>query len=310
MCEPACRRLLHWFRCRSSAPALGAGCSVCLILFAYRLHPQRPLVVAANRDEYYARPALPAHWWGEAPGRVFGGRDQTAGGTWLAVSKHGHLAAVTNWTEDRNRRMPASRGDLPLGFLAAGASGRDFIAGVDGSRYAGYNFIGFDGEELIYTSNRTGEARLLEPGIYGLTNTRLGTGLAANGERIPVPSGVDAPHHAYEEWPKAVLGTAALKHIAAAATTEALIELLSRPLLPLETPADREMTPERSYSPAFIHGVEYGTRASTAIIVERESLAFVEQQHGPHGKPGKRTAERFAIEPAVRACSKNPQLGT
>ena len=279
---------------------------MCLILFAYRLHPQRPLVVAANRDEYYARPALPAHWWGEAE-RIFGGRDQTAGGTWLAVSKHGHLAAVTNWTEDRDRQMPASRGDLPLGFLADalgpnGAQGQDYIAAVDGSRYAGYNFIGFDGEELIYTSNRTGEARLLEPGIYGLTNTRLGAGLAANGERIPAPSGIDAPHHAYEEWPKAVLGIAALRDIAATATTEALIELLSRPLLPLETPADREMTPERSYSPAFIHGAEYGTRASTAIIVERESLEFVEQQYGPHGEPGKRSAARFAIEPLADVC--------
>ena len=288
---------------------------MCLILFAYRLHPERPLVVAANRDEFYARPALAAHWWPEVAsgpmrGGIFGGRDETAGGTWLAVSRDGRLAAVTNWTEDRNAVMPASRGDLPRGYLAGGVPPMDFVAAIDGERYAGFNFIGYDGAAMIYTSNRTGEVRMLAPGVYGLTNTRLGAGLDASGERISEPhDGADGtpPHHAYEEWPKAVLGARALREIAATASADDLIELLSQPLLPLETPGDREQAPERSYSPCFIRGAEYGTRASTAIVFERDSVAFVEQQYGPHGAPGERSTARFEIEPRPRQSCGRPQ---
>ena len=288
---------------------------MCLILFAYRLHPERPLVVAANRDEFYARPALAAHWWPEAAsgpphGGIFGGRDETAGGTWLAVSREGRLAAVTNWTEDRTAVMPASRGDLPCGYLAGGASSMDFVAAIDGERYAGFNFIGYDGAGMVYTSNRTGEVRMLAPGVYGLTNTRLGAGLDATGERMSeTHDGADGtpPHHAYEEWPKAVLGARALREIAATASADDLIALLSEPLLPLETPGDREQAPERSYSPCFIRGAEYGTRASTAIVFERGSVAFVEQQYGPHGAPGERSAARFEIEPRPRQSCGRPQ---
>ena len=261
-------------------------------------------MVAANRDEYYARPALPAHWWADTDhgngNGIFGGRDLTAQGTWLAISQDGRLAAVTNWSEDRNAVKPGSRGDLARRFLAGDATGRDFVSAIDGDRYAGFNFIAYDGEELIYASNRTGEVRALPPGVYGLTNTRLGARLLPNsGKRDSAPS----HQRSYEEWPKAVLGAAALHDIAAQATPDDLLALRAKPLLPLETPADRELAPERSYSPCFIRGAEYGTRASTAIIMSDESLAFVERQYGPFGKPGARSATMidFSQGPAAQA---------
>jgi len=253
---------------------------MCLILFAYRLHPDRPLVVAANRDEFYARPARAAHWWDDG---IFGGRDDEALGTWLAASRDGRLAAVTNWTEDRNApRFPASRGDLPRHFLGGEMPARNFVDAIDFDRYAGFNFIAYDGRELIYTSNRTGEVRVLGAGVYGLTNTRLGPphGAPDAGPHVPV----------YQHWPKAVFGAAALARIATEATTDDLIHLLGQPHLPLETPPDRELAPERSYSPCFIHGSDYGTRASTAIILARDSIEFVERQYGPFGEPGRRSA--------------------
>ena len=259
---------------------------MCLILIAYRLHPHRPLVLAANRDEFYARPAEAAHWWpGPHDGtRIFGGRDLEARGTWLAVSEDGRLAGVTNWTEDRSAPpAPRSRGELPSAFLAGDDDARTYIELVDGAKYAGYNFIGFDGQELIYASNRTGEIRALKPGVYGLTNTRLGPG-SRNGKR----HADTATGRKFAEWPKAVFGAKALERIAASATAGDLIDLLAQPHVPLETPADRELAPERSYSPAFIHGDEYGTRASTAVIVGTESIDFVEQLYGPRGKPSER----------------------
>lgn len=266
---------------------------MCLILFAYRLHPHRPLVVAANRDEFYAREALGAHWWnGDPDKRVFGGRDVEAHGTWLAVDDDGRLGAVTNWTEDRSApKAPRSRGDLAHGFLYGDHAARDFVARIDGPRYAGFNFLAYDGEELLYTSNRTGEVRTLEPGVYGLTNTRMGPG-SIRGRRHP-----DTMHaHSFEEWPKAVFGAAALERIAGTARTGDLIALLGMSHVPLETPADRELAPERSYSPCFIHGAEYGTRASTAIILGTESIEFAEQQYGPFGKPGDRSTATIRIQ--------------
>lgn len=264
---------------------------MCLILFAYRPHRERPLVLAANRDEFYARPAHAAHWWDDprtSPGPnasarvrgIFGGRDRQAHGTWLAVSRDGRLAAVTNWTEDGSApESPRSRGDLPRQFLTGTRSARDFVATIEADRYAGFNFLAYDGRELVYTSNRTGEVRVLDVGVYGLTNTRLGP---------PHGAPRDAEPHmpAYQQWPKAVFGAAALAAVAAKATTAELIRLLGQPHLPVETPPDRELAPERSYSPCFIHGSDYGTRASTAIILARDSLEFVERQYGPFGKPG------------------------
>ena len=262
---------------------------MCLILFAYRLQPQRPLVVAANRDEFHARPARPAHWWraSETGAPVFGGRDVTAKGTWLAVAANGRLAAVTNWTADRDAPpAPRSRGELATRFLAGCTSAAEFAGGIGGERYAGFNFLGYDGEALAYASNRTGEVRVLEPGVYGLTNTRLGPGLRPDGRRQAAGSGGQP---AFEEWPKAVFGASALRRIAASASVSDLIALLAQSLLPLETPGDREQAPERSYSPAFIHGAEYGTRASTAVIVGPESIDFAEQQYRPLGRPGEYT---------------------
>lgn len=257
---------------------------MCLILFAYRSHPDRPLVLAANRDEFYARPTRPAHWWEDpTPAEIFGGRDQEAHGTWLAVSRDGRLAAVTNWTEDNSApKPPGSRGDLPRRFLAGTRPARDFVATIDLDRYAGFNFIAYDGSELVYTSNRTAEVRHLGAGVYGLTNTRLGPPHGMPNAEPHIP--------AYQQWPKAVFGAVALAGIAAKASTDDLIQLLGQPHLPLETPADRELAPERSYSPCFIHGSDYGTRASTAVILKRDSLEFVECQYGPFGKPGKRSA--------------------
>ena len=269
---------------------------MCLILFAYRLHPQRPLVIAANRDEFYSRPALAADWWHDTAPPIYGGRDLTAHGTWLAVSGSGRLAAVTNWTEDRNATHPQSRGDLPSRFLASGVSAQEFVDSIDGSRYAGFNFIAYDGSQLVYTANRSGEVRVLEPGVYGLTNTRLGAGLGIDGSRRSAGDPRQARQRlGDDEWPKAVLGATALRKVAGDASTEDLIGLLAQSLLPVETPVAGEEA-ERRHSPCFIRGADYGTRASTAVIVGERSVEFAEQLYGPFGKPGGRAATVFSLD--------------
>lgn len=260
---------------------------MCLILFAYRVAPRRPLVLAANRDEFHARPALAAHWWRDAP-NIHGGRDVQAQGTWLAVGRDGRLAAVTNWT-DKNvaAAAPKSRGDLPRAFLEGDSAPQSFAETIIDGDYAGFNFLAYDGETLAYASNRTGERRILAPGVYGLTNTRLASAIAAGA----------CPHP--EAWPKATLGALALRRIVADATLDDLLALLAQPLVPENpTAPDERSGPERSQSPAFIRGAEYGTRASTAIIFERDDVFFAERQYGPLGQPGHRSEEIIALNPS------------
>ena len=226
--------------------------------------------MAANRDEFYRRPALAAHWW-EDLAHIYGGRDLEAHGTWLAVDRTGRFAAVTNWTADLNApKPPGSRGDLPKDFLEQHISAREYVAGIDGPHYAGYNLIAFDGEELVYTSNRTGDVQILKPGVYGMTNERLGA-----------------------NWQKAVNGAAALGEIQASASRDDLLALLRHSHVEAPPKLDGDLKPERSFSPCFIRGDAYGTRASTAIIIGRDEIEFTEQHYGPHGVAEGRVNEVF-----------------
>ena len=69
---------------------------MCLIVLAWRVHPEFALIVAANRDEFHGRPALPAAFWDDEP-TILAGRDLEARGTWMGVSRGGKFAAVTNY---------------------------------------------------------------------------------------------------------------------------------------------------------------------------------------------------------------------
>ena len=145
---------------------------MCLIVLAWRLRPDLPLIVAANRDEFHARPAAPAAFWDDQP-EILAGRDLEARGTWMGVSRSGRFAAVTNFRGAREPRAIESRGALVSRFLHNGQGPEAYVRGLKKNLYGGFNLLVADGEELWSVSNRDGEARRLEPGIYGLGNTLL-----------------------------------------------------------------------------------------------------------------------------------------
>ncbi len=147
---------------------------MCLIVTAWRVHCDWPLIVAANRDEFHRRPASPAGFWPDRP-EVLGGRDLEAKGTWMAVSRRGRFAAVTNYRGAREPSAAESRGALVTRFLASKLSAGDYVAqGVDkAGSYSGYNLLACDGDELWWTSNRDSAPRRLEPGCYALGNLLL-----------------------------------------------------------------------------------------------------------------------------------------
>jgi uncharacterized protein with NRDE domain len=252
---------------------------VCLILIAHRAHPRYPLVVAANRDEWFRRPTAAAAFWDEAPD-ILAGRDLEQGGTWLGVTRAGRFAALTNFREPGAQRDDApSRGALASEFLRGSGTVATFFAGLAprAPRYNGFNLVAWDGRTLAATSNRNGGTHALGEGVFGLSNHLL-----------------DTP------WPKVREGRIGLSALLARdPSIEALLELLDDTRLAPdhelpETGVGLEW--ERRLSPLRIVGAEYGTRCSTALAIDREGrVDFAERTFAPDGTPAGLVRERFTL---------------
>ena len=145
---------------------------MCLILLAWTTQARFPLVVAANRDEFHARPASPAGFWADRP-EILAGRDLEAKGTWMGVTRNGRFAAVTNYRGATEPKAARSRGALVVDFLQEKIPPRKYMQAVPSSQFSGFNLLASDGEELWWMSNRDGAPRKLEPGLYGLGNLLL-----------------------------------------------------------------------------------------------------------------------------------------
>ena len=233
---------------------------MCLIALAWRTHPDFPLVVVANRDEYLDRPAVPAHWWQDA-NDLLAGRDLEAGGTWMGVTRSGRFAALTNYRDPSRRHTAApSRGKLVRDALESrgdtAATLHDIAA--DSTRYAGFNLLVSDGDTLGIHESTTGAVRLLEPGVHALSNHLL-----------------DTP------WPKVRAGKARLfRALQALPDDTPLIELLrdDRPAPDAELPRTGvSLAWERMLSSAFIRAPGYGTRCSTVIRRDRHGQTHVQE---------------------------------
>lgn len=237
---------------------------MCLIVFAWRPGHERPLVVAANRDEFYARPTAPLAQWADAPG-VFAGRDLEAGGTWLGLGPGGRFAAVTNIRKGGAMPGKRSRGDLCAAYLT-GEQSLDAYARAVCSRareYAGFNLLLGDGQQLYYLNSESTVPEALAEGVYGLSNAALNT-----------------------PWPKLMK---ARKAFAAqlGGPSGNLLEALADP-----APAHDAELPEtgvglateRLLSSIFIASPSYGTRASTVVIAHADGRReIIERSFGPGG---------------------------
>ncbi len=235
---------------------------MCLILIAYRCHPGYELMVAANRDEFHERPTAPLAFWNEAP-QVLAGRDLQEGGTWMGISRSGRFAAITNYRDPSQVRLDApSRGRLVADYLQNPQLAIDYLEQLRpaAGSYNGFNLLLGDKTGLYYHSNRTGEIQTLLPGWYGLSNHLL-----------------DTP------WPKVRRGLFLLR-----GRFEQRSDLAPDDLLEVLT--DRSVAPdaelpktgvplewERWLSSIFIDTPGYGTRSSTALLVNNSgSIHMVE----------------------------------
>ncbi|MCQ4296016.1 NRDE family protein [Pseudomonas stutzeri] len=241
---------------------------MCLIVFAWRPDHTQPLVVAANRDEFHARPSQPLGHWEDAPW-VIAGRDLQAGGTWMGITTGGRFAALTNIRAPGQPTALRSRGELPERFLRAELPPPEYIAKVAERHgdYAGFNLLVGDHQSLWHFNSHSGMATALEAGVYGLSN-----------------AGLDTP------WPKLKKARAALAAALDQPDTSRLLALLADPQPAAEHELPQTGVPlewERRLSSIFIVSPEYGTRASTALIRHADgALDVLERSFGPYGPSG------------------------
>lgn len=238
---------------------------MCLIAIAHRVSPLFPLVLAANRDEAYERATQDAHFWPDAPD-VLAGRDGLHGGTWLAVTRGGRFAAVTNLRGAVQRTR--SRGALVSEFVRSGIEVDSYASAiaVHADEYSGFHLLAgeIDGRAMSIAPDSQHE---LEPGIHGVSNA---------------PSG--------EHWPKVGLAVATMSRVLESSGERQIIDDLMQFLSTRRGAGSVE-------SEVFIAGEVYGTRSSTVIVATMKEIVFVEQSYARGGTlQGARREFRIARE--------------
>ncbi|WP_022664641.1 NRDE family protein [Desulfospira joergensenii] len=268
---------------------------MCLILFSFKASKSWPLVLAANRDEFYSRPTAPMDFWDESPS-ILAGRDLEQGGTWLGIHARGRFAALTNYREPTQVRKNApSRGSIIPEFLESRGKIRDFLKILDrgADLYNGFNLLAGEIRNrdiiLYWYSNRARETVLVSPGIHGLSNCFLDT-----------------------DWPKVSRGKAMLEQ---ALNPDKGHERKKEPsrldkknlftiLEDSQQPEDSKLPNtgvgiewERILSPLFVQSPTYGTRSSTLLTINRDGeFAVTERSHFP-GVPAKDPDRQFRFRP-------------
>jgi len=253
------------------------------MLFANRIHPDYRFILAGNRDEFYARPTLPASFRDEDPG-MLAGKDLQGGGTWFGVTLDGRFAGITNYRDPGSMKKDApSRGLLVSRFLTGDQSPREYLESLkkDAGMYNGFNLILGNKDELYWYSNRGDVERRLGMGIYGLSNHLL-----------------DTP------WPKVARGKAEFTRLISETDMPCPDAFFS--LLEDRTQANDKELPdtgvglerERMLSPVFVSSSDYGTCSSTLLFIDRnDRVIFMERTFKRDLAPASSVRYEFKIEP-------------
>ncbi len=241
---------------------------MCLIVFAYNIHPAYPLIIGANRDEFFDRSTAPLAWWEDHP-HVLAGRDLQAGGTWMGITDTGRFAAITNFRDPSQAKQKApSRGALVGDFLCSYTPALTYLEQIRQSAeaYNGFNLIVKDGSGLFYYANYQDRIQPLSAGVYGLSNHLLDT-----------------------DWPKV---KKARKGLTSLMKQDLVNEEAIFTLLADQQPAPDALLPDTGINPAwerllssvFIRSKTYGTRSSSVILMEKnKQIRFSERTFDASG---------------------------
>jgi uncharacterized protein with NRDE domain len=243
---------------------------MCLIAWNWQPQSTRPLLLLANRDEFYARPTVPLHWWDADPNgiQVLAGKDMQGGGTWLGLTRTGRLAALTNFRSAKPQRADApSRGALVAGFLCSNLSAEDYL--VQLARHCGdfnpFNLLVFDGQQLLGLESRGAKLVNHAPGLGAVSNADFNTPWP---KLTQLQSGLSLQANGKLDNPRKLLP---LLHD----RSQAPDTTLPHTGVPLEL--------ERVLSSTFIATPDYGTRACSVLALHQDRAEFLEQSFGPQG---------------------------
>ncbi|WP_100398613.1 NRDE family protein [Bacillus sp. FJAT-44742] len=256
---------------------------MCLVAVAYKVHSKYPLIIAANRDEFYNRPTSLLHQWKDAP-FVYAGRDLKKGGTWMGMTKHGYLAALTNVRDGNEKEKERSRGEITAGFLKKEDTESFFQKlSKEKDEFNGFNLIAGTVDNLFYYSNKQEgrEAEAMLPGIHGLSNAQLNS-----------------------PWPKVDKVKQKMKKLI---QDEPFTDLPVEPLFAALTDTDKapdqflpntgiSIEMERLLSSPFIISPSYGTRSQTVLAVTADYNAKMIERTFTNGGQVKEQSFSFPIQ--------------
>lgn len=240
---------------------------MCLIIFKWQPSSEEPLVLLGNRDEFYQRPSKPAHRWDDKP-HIIAGRDLQAGGTWLGISDKKRLCTVTNFREVPAQIGDRSRGEIPTDFLSSDLPASEYAKQLaeQNGLYSGFNALFYDGEQLVYTSNRSQVPwHILEPGFYGLSNHLLDSA-----------------------WPKLERAKSLASKVFHAGDlhNESRTQSLLSVMMDQTKPEDEQLpntgigiSGERLLSSIFIQSESYGTRTTSLVSISNEEASLIERNY-------------------------------
>lgn len=234
---------------------------MCIINFKIKEDPNYKLVIAANRDESYNRPASPAKFHGD----ILYGTDEVRLGTWLGITKSGRIAMITNVRnlEEMTKNNLLSRGDIVLDFLKSDTDAEAFLTHLktESHKYGGFNVLLGNIDTLFYMNNHENQIEKVSEHIHGLSNAKLNT-----------------------PWAKVQLGKNKLEGLTGDIEKDKhmLLGLLNStdktPEHNQNTGVEKELEYQLSSQFIELQDMEYGTRCSTVILVTHDDeVHFVER---------------------------------
>jgi uncharacterized protein with NRDE domain len=269
---------------------LGTLHRVCLLIVLTRMDADAPLVVGANRDERFDRPAIAATVLATSGPRVLGGRDEIAGGTWLAVNEHGVVAGLTNRPAPGGRDpSKRSRGELPLalaGHEDAESAVEEFAGRFRADDYNPAWLLVGDRRSLFYVQIGDGGAPEVEPLPPGLH-------VLANG---PLHGSSPKTDHVRDRVKK-------IADIAGAERLSLLRSVLSDHSVPPTAPVPPPGASERpvELAAACVHTDGYGTRSAALVSVPLEGLPHLWVADGPPCRAPFVDVDELWSAPALRS---------
>ena len=233
---------------------------MCILFIALEQHPDYPVIICANRDEFHQRPTQNMHWWPKQ--NILAGKDLKAGGSWLGLNSHSYFAALTNFRRpesfDESKR---SRGDIVVQALTQSSIETEQYLSAESHQYNDFNLI-FGALNNLQTFDSVKQKFVkLTPGFHSICNGALD-----------------------DIWPKMALGLKNIEDLITDnnVTVDALFSLMKN-----QQTAEEHNLPstgisgslEALLSSIFIVSPNYGTRSSAIILQAKNGEVSVYETH-------------------------------